>query len=121
MAFNLKNIYEVFGHNKQYSNGDRIVVEKKMSKNVLGQINPNGVIEINKDATPANKRKAVKHEQVHLDQIRLGLLHFDHNNYYYRESITSPIQRIPSSKINTYDRTLPWEIHAHNGRIKRMG
>ena len=40
MAFNLKNIYEVFGHNKQYSNGDRIVVEKKMSKNVLGQINP---------------------------------------------------------------------------------
>ena len=74
MAFNLKNIYEVFGHNKQYSNGDRIVVEKKMSKNVLGQINPNGVIEINKDATPANKRRAVKHEQVHLDQIRLGLL-----------------------------------------------
>ena len=51
MAFNLKNIYEVFGHNKQYSNGDRIVVEKKMSKKVLGQINPNGVIEINKDAT----------------------------------------------------------------------
>ena len=47
MAFNLKNIYEVFGHNKEFSNGDRIVVEKKMSKNVLGQINPNGVIEIN--------------------------------------------------------------------------
>jgi len=62
MAFNLKNIYEVFGHNKQYSNGDRIVVEKKMSKNVLGQINPNGVIEINKDATPANKRQQINAE-----------------------------------------------------------
>ena len=38
MAFNLKNIYEVFGHNKEFSNGDRIVVEKKMSKKVLGQM-----------------------------------------------------------------------------------
>ena len=45
MSFKLKNKYEMFGYNKDYSNGDRLVVEKKLPKDVYGQINPNGVIE----------------------------------------------------------------------------
>ena len=49
MSFKLKNKYEMFGYNKDYSNGDRLVVEKKLPKDVYGQINPNGVIEINQD------------------------------------------------------------------------
>lgn len=112
MSFKLKNTYEVFGYNKQYSNGDRLVTEKKLPKDVYGQINPNGVIEINKDISNKNKKRAVAHEQVHLNQMKEGRLRYDHNNYYYRTSSTSPIQVIPVSKINTKDRNLPWENHS---------
>ena len=111
MAFKLRNIYEVFGHNAEFSNGDRIVNEVPLSKNVLGQINPDGVIEINKNASPQDKRRAVKHETVYLEQIKKGILRYDHNNYYYRRTPTSPIQVIPVEEINTFDRSLPWEQH----------
>ena len=46
MAFKLKNIYDVFGYDKEYSNGDRLVKMKPLGKHTMGQINPNGVIEI---------------------------------------------------------------------------
>ena len=101
----------MFGYNKDYSNGDRLVVEKKLPKDVYGQINPNGVIEINKDISPRNKKRAVAHEQVHLDQMNKGQLKYDSQNYYYRKDSASPIQVIPASQINTHDRDLPWEKH----------
>ena len=102
----------MFGYHKDYSNGDRLVMEKKLPKDVYGQINPNGVIEINKDISPKNKRRAVAHEQVHLDQMNKGLLRYDHNHYYYRKNMAAPIQVIPVSQIDTHDRSLPWESHS---------
>jgi len=86
MPFKLKNTYEVFGYNKDYSNGDRLVTEKKLPKDIYGQINPNGVIEINENLSKKNKTRAVAHEQVHLDQMKKGILRYDHNNYYYRRN-----------------------------------
>ena len=72
-----------------------------------------GVIDIEKDMSPALKRKAVKHETDHLKQMKTGEMRFDHNNYYYRPTPYAPIQVIPSSKINPHDRSLPWEKDAH--------
>ena len=40
-------------------------------------------------------------------------MRFDHNNYYYKPTPYSPIQVIPSSKIDPHDRNLPWEQDAH--------
>ena len=61
MSFKLKNIYTLFGYNEEYSNGDRLVVEKPLGKYTMGQINPNGVIEIssklNKNLSPYNTTK----------------------------------------------------------------
>ena len=112
MSFKLKNVYNLFGYEDKYSNGDRLVLEKKLPKQVYGQINPNGVIEINKDLSPKNKKRAVAHEQVHLDQMNKGLLKYDSQNYYYRKNSASPIEVIPAIEINTYDRDLPWEKHS---------
>ena len=56
MPFKLKNMYEMFGYDKKYSNGDRLVVEKKLPKEVYGQLNPNGVIEINTDLSPKKQK-----------------------------------------------------------------
>ena len=52
---------------------------------------------------------AVSHETEHLQQMKEGLLRYDHNNYYYRKDNKSPIQTIPVSQIDTHDRDLPWE------------
>jgi len=109
MAFKLRNIYEVFGYNSEYSNGDRLVVEKPLGKHTMGQINPNGVIEIATGMNKKDKNLAVAHESYHLKQMQKGLMRFDHNNYYYRKSAKDPIQIIPASEINTHDRDLPWE------------
>ena len=87
-------------------------LKKKLPKEVYGQINPNGVIEINKNISPKNKNRAVAHEQVHLDQMNKGLLKYDSQNYYYRRNSASPIHVIPASEINTHDRGLPWESHS---------
>ena len=109
MSFKLKNIYTLFGYNEEYSNGDRLVVEKPLGKYTMGQINPNGVIEISSKLNKKDKNLAVAHETEHLKQMREGLLRYDHNHYYYRKDNKSPIQSIPVSQINTHDRDLPWE------------
>ena len=33
MSFKLKNTFEIFGYNKEFSNGDRLVTEKKWFSN----------------------------------------------------------------------------------------
>tara|TARA_Y100001937_G_scaffold63368_1_gene86900 strand:- start:140 stop:493 length:354 start_codon:yes stop_codon:yes gene_type:complete len=110
MAFKLKNIYDVFGYDKEYSNGDRLVKTKPLGKHTMGQINPNGVIEISSKLNKKDKSLAVKHETEHLRQMKAGILRYDHNNYYYRKDRKSPIDVIPVSKIDTHDRGLPWEM-----------
>ena len=75
----------------------------------MGQINPNGVIEISSSLNKKDKNLAVSHETEHLKQMKEGLLRYDHNNYYYRKDAKSPIQTIPVSEIDTHDRDLPWE------------
>ena len=82
MAFKLKNIYDVFGYDKEYSNGDRLVKTKPLGKHTMGQINPNGVIEISSKLNKKDKSLAVKHETEHLRQMKAGILRYDHNNYY---------------------------------------
>ena len=94
MSFKLKNIYSLFGYNEEYSNGDRLVVEKPLGKHTMGQINPNGVIEISSKLNKKDKNLAVSHETEHLKQMKEGLLRYDHNNYYYRKDNKSPIQTI---------------------------
>lgn len=120
MPFKLKNVKEVFGFSKEHSNGDRLVKELPLPKDVMGQINPNGVIEIQENMTAQNKRRAVKHETEHLKQMRSGKLRFDHNNYYYKPTPFSKEQIIPVSKINTHNLNLPWEKDVYN-KTKQYG
>ena len=104
----MKSIAELFEFNEKHSIQGSIVVEKEMPKNVWGQIDINGKIDVNKNLTKKQKDQTVHHERQHLKQIRTGVLHFDMNNYYYRPK---PMQFfvIPNSKIDTRDRMLPWE------------
>ncbi len=53
----MKSIAELFDFNEKHSIQGSIVVEKQMPKNVWGQIDINGKIEINKNLTEKQKIK----------------------------------------------------------------
>lgn len=105
----MKTIPELLGFNAKHSERKSMVFEKELPKGVWGMIDMNGVIEINKNLNKKQKAEAVKHERMHLQQIKDGVLKFDSNNYYYKPNKSGPTKIIPNEKIDTRSRKLPWE------------
>ena len=56
-------------------------------KGVLGRANINGTITINsKVKSPSQIKEIIKHEKVHINQMKDGRLAYDDNNIYHRKS-----------------------------------
>lgn len=55
-----------------------------MEDGVLGRANNNGTIVINNNLSPAKLNSVVKHEKVHIDQMKRGDLDYDDNNVYWK-------------------------------------
>ena len=56
-------------------------------KGVLGRANMNGTITINsKVKSPSQIKEIIKHEKVHINQMKDGRLAYDDNNIYHRKS-----------------------------------
>ena len=104
----MKSIAQLLGLSEKHSKPSSVVFEKNLPKNVLGEIDMNGVITIDGRMTEKQKAKTVAHERGHLKQIRTGVLHFDTNNYYYKKTGRKHLV-IPNSQINPKKRDLPWE------------
>lgn len=117
MAFKMKSKAELFGFNEKYSQRMSLVYEKSMPKNVWGKINPDGSILVNNRLDDKQKKQTVKHERVHLAQMRqshpLPMLQFDNNEYRYTPKGKATI-RIPNSQIDPRRRDYPWESHSPN-------
>jgi hypothetical protein len=79
-----------------------------MEDGVLGKANNNGTIIIDKNLSPAQAKDVIKHEQVHIDQMKRGDLDYDDNYIYWKGRI------IPRSSIKEGDKNLPWEKEAYN-------
>lgn len=79
-----------------------------MEEGVLGKANNNGTIIIDKDLSPAQAKGVIKHERVHIDQMRRGDLDYDDKNVYWKGRI------IPRSSIKEGCKSLPWEKEAYN-------
>jgi hypothetical protein len=78
-------------------------------ENVLGRTNANGTITINeKIKSPLEIRKVIRHEMVHVDQIKRGDLSYDNDNVYWKG------KTYPRSKMNEGAKKLPWEKEAYN-------
>jgi hypothetical protein len=78
-----------------------------MEDNVMGKANNNGTIIINKDVDPKMLDKVVKHEMVHIDQMKRGDLDYDDKNVYWKGKV------YPRSKMNEGAKNLPWEDEAY--------
>lgn len=78
-----------------------------MEEGVMGKANNNGTIIINKDLNPKMLNEVVKHEMVHIDQMKRGDLDYDDKNVYWKGKV------YPRSKMNEGAKNLPWEDEAY--------
>jgi hypothetical protein len=80
-----------------------------MDDNVLGLANNNGVILVNKNASPfeIRKNKTIEHEKVHLDQMKRGDLDYTDTHVFWKG------KKYPRSKMNEGAKNLPWEKEAY--------
>lgn len=74
---------------------------------VLGRANKNGSITLNKNLNPLEKEDVIRHEKVHLDQIKRGDLDYDDKYVYWKG------KKIPRSKMDEGNKNLPWEKEAY--------
>jgi len=78
-----------------------------MEDGVLGKANNNGTIIVDQNLSPLEARQVIKHEQVHIDQMRRGDLDYDDDNVYWMGRV------IPRFSIKEGDKNLPWEKEAY--------
>lgn len=78
-----------------------------MEEGVMGKANNNGTIIINKDLDPKMLDKVVKHEKVHIHQMKRGDLDYDDKNVYWKGKV------YPRSEMNEGAKNLPWEAEAY--------
>ena len=78
-----------------------------MEDDVMGKANNNGTIIINKDLNPKMLNKVVKHEMVHIDQMKRGDLDYDDKNVYWKGKV------YPRATMNEGAKNLPWEDEAY--------
>ena len=78
-----------------------------MEEGVMGKANNNGTIIINKDLDPKMLDKVVKHEMVHIDQMKRGDLDYDDKYVYWKGKKYSRAQMQEGAK------NLPWEAEAY--------
>ena len=74
---------------------------------VMGRANKNGSITLNKNLSPLEQEDVIKHEKVHLDQMERGDLDYDDKYVYWKG------KRMPRSKIDEGNKSLPWEKEAY--------
>ena len=91
-----------------YSSNNIPVYNVNMEDDVLGKANNNGTIIINNNIKDPKKiDKVVKHESIHIDQIKRGDLDYDDKNVYWKG------KKYPRSKMNEGAKNLPWEMEAY--------
>tara|TARA_R100000541_G_scaffold59121_1_gene71925 strand:+ start:4893 stop:5198 length:306 start_codon:yes stop_codon:yes gene_type:complete len=100
MAFKLKPAYSI---------DNTPVYSMDLEEGVLGVADKNGSILLNKNiASRKEQKKIIKHEKVHLLQMKTGDLDYDNKAVYWKG------KRYPRSKFNEGNKNLPWEKPAYN-------
>jgi hypothetical protein len=99
MAFKVKPPYPTF---------TTPIYHKDMDDNTLGLANNNGTILVNENAGPTREKEIIKHEMVHIDQMKRGDLDYDNKNVYWKG------KAYPRSKMKEGAKNLPWEMEAYN-------
>lgn len=82
------------------------IYEIDENEGVLGRANKNGSITLNKNLHSLEREDVIRHEKVHLDQIKRGDLDYDDKYVYWKG------KKYPRSKMDEGNKNLPWEKEA---------
>lgn len=85
MAFKLpKTKGDIFGINEELSTHGRPVFEKNLKGNIIAEANNDGTTFVNKSASIAEKKQAIKHENIHHEQMQQGRLYYDNDKVIWK-------------------------------------
>lgn len=104
MAFKLRSSEKVIDNTPIY--------RVDMEDGVLGMANKNGSILINNNLSPLKEKEVIKHEMIHVDQIKRGDLTYDDKNVYWKG------KRYSRSAMDEGNKKLPWEYEAYYPKTK---
>ena len=91
-----------------YGGDNTPIYHVDMEDGVLGKANNNGTIIINKDINDVKQiDDVIKHEKVHIDQMKGGDLNYDDKYVYWKGKKYSRAQMKEGAK------NLPWEKEAY--------
>ncbi len=109
MSFKQKSaLSNLFGFREDLAEDPQTpVFLKKLDKGVAAEANRDGTIYVDPSLSPNQMKKAVKHEMVHINQMKRGDLSYDNNNVYWKGKIYSRDNMPEGSK------QLPWEAEAY--------
>lgn len=99
MAFKLNN--------PPYKMDNTPIYKVSLEDGVLGKANRNGTIIIDEKLSPLQAKDVIKHEKVHIDQMRCGDLDYDDKYVYWKG------KKYLRSKMKEGSPTLPWEKEAN--------
>tara|TARA_Y100001938_G_scaffold137968_1_gene202847 strand:- start:337 stop:741 length:405 start_codon:yes stop_codon:yes gene_type:complete len=92
MSFKMNSdIHGLLGLNKKHSTPDTPVFEKNLGQS-WGYAEMDRTVTINKKLSNKQKDEAVKHEKLHVLQMRQGKTWYDTNNVYYKPKKNQPIE-----------------------------
>ena len=90
MSFKLKSKGELFGINEELSTYSTPVFEKDLEEGILAEANRDGSTFVSADATDAQKKDAVEHENVHHQQMDQGRLNYTNDTVMWKKNTQSP-------------------------------
>ena len=82
------------------------IYQMDTEEGVMGMANKNGSIIVDKNLSPLEQEDVVRHERVHLDQMKRGDLDYDNDNVYWKG------KKVPRSTMDDGNKNLPWEKEA---------
>ena len=85
----------------------RPIIKKDLEPGIMAEANKDGSTYVSKDASPAQMKDAIDHEEVHHQQMERGDLDYDDDNVYWKG------KKIPRSTMDEGNKNLPWEREAY--------
>ena len=113
MPFKLKDKSTLFGYDEQTSTFDTPVFEKDLGDQVMAEANRDGTIFINKGLSAKQKKDAVGHEKVHLNQMLQNRLNYTDSEVTWKRDTKSPMKVYKRQDMQEGAANLEWEKEAY--------
>lgn len=111
--FKLKDKSTLFGINKEASEFGTPVFEKNLDEGIMAEANRDGTIFVDKSLSPLQKKDAVEHEKVHLEQMQQGKLQYDDYTVTWKKDTKSPPRVYERANMNEGHPDFEWESEAY--------